>query len=151
MYWKSRRGLALPVEKDVYKRQVQVGVDGAVGVVASARSIPLAFFVDVFHQQPSTVAVSYTHLLEGGFLTVKQPYNTTIYNTALDLRLIRDDELQGESGSIQTQRMMLRQYGRLSRPSALPATLIVSGTVLTAPTLSLIHISPARFPEKLHG
>ena len=33
-------------------------------------------------------------LLEGGFLTVKQPYNTTIYNTALYLRLSRDDELQ---------------------------------------------------------
>ena len=41
---------------------------------------------------------------------MKQPYNTTIYNTALYLRLSRDDELQGESGSIQTQRMMLRQY-----------------------------------------
>ena len=26
------------------------------------------------------------------------------------MRLSRDDELQGESGSIQTQRMMLRQY-----------------------------------------
>ena len=37
-------------------------------------------------------------------------YNTTIYNTALYMRLSRDDELQGESGSIQTQRMMLRQY-----------------------------------------
>ncbi len=36
--------------------------------------------------------------------------HTTIYNTALYLRLSRDDELQGESGSIQTQRMMLRQY-----------------------------------------
>lgn len=36
----------------------------------------------------------------------KQP----IYNTALYMRLSRDDELQGESGSIQTQRMMLRQY-----------------------------------------
>ena len=35
-------------------------------------------------------------LLEGGFLTVKQPYNTTIYNTALYLRLSRDDELQGD-------------------------------------------------------
>ena len=34
---------------------------------------------------------------------MKQPYNTTIYNTALYLRLSRDDELQGESGSIQTQ------------------------------------------------
>ena len=41
---------------------------------------------------------------------MKQPYNTTIYNTALYMRLSRDDELQGESGSIQTQRMMLRQY-----------------------------------------
>ena len=41
---------------------------------------------------------------------MKQPYNTTVYNTALYLRLSRDDELQGESGSIQTQRMMLRQY-----------------------------------------
>ncbi len=36
---------------------------------------------------------------------MKQPYNTTIYNTALYLRLSRDDELQGESGSIQTQRV----------------------------------------------
>ena len=34
---------------------------------------------------------------------MKQPYNTTVYNTALYLRLSRDDELQGESGSIQTQ------------------------------------------------
>ena len=33
---------------------------------------------------------------------MKQPYNTTIYNTALYLRLSRDDELQGASGSIQT-------------------------------------------------
>jgi DNA invertase Pin-like site-specific DNA recombinase len=41
---------------------------------------------------------------------LKQLYNTKIYNTALYLRLSRDDELQGESGSIQTQRMMLRQY-----------------------------------------
>ena len=38
----------------------------------------------------------------------KQP----IYNTALYMRLSRDDELQGESGSIQTQRMMLRQYAQ---------------------------------------
>ena len=41
---------------------------------------------------------------------MKQPNNTTIYNTALYLRLSRDDELQGESGSIRTQRMMLREY-----------------------------------------
>ena len=37
---------------------------------------------------------------------MKQP----IYNTALYLRLSRDDELQGESSSITTQRSMLRQY-----------------------------------------
>ena len=43
---------------------------------------------------------------------MKQPYNTTIYNTALYLRLSRDDELQGESGSIQTQGLMLREYAR---------------------------------------
>lgn len=35
-----------------------------------------------------------------------------IYNTALYLRLSRDDELQGESGSISTQRQMLTQYCR---------------------------------------
>lgn len=35
-----------------------------------------------------------------------------IYNAALYMRLSRDDELQGESGSIQTQRMMLRQYAQ---------------------------------------
>ena len=34
----------------------------------------------------------------------------TTYNTALYLRLSRDDELQGESNSISTQRMMLRRY-----------------------------------------
>ena len=43
---------------------------------------------------------------------MKQPYNATIYDAALYLRLSRDDELQGESGSIQTQRMMLRQYAK---------------------------------------
>ena len=35
-----------------------------------------------------------------------------IYNTAIYLRLSRDDELQGESGSISTQRQMLTQYCR---------------------------------------
>ena len=35
-----------------------------------------------------------------------------IYNAALYMRLSRDDELQGESGSIQTQRMLLRDYAR---------------------------------------
>lgn len=40
---------------------------------------------------------------------MKQP-NTTVYNTALYLRLSRDDEGVGESNSISTQRMMLRRY-----------------------------------------
>ena len=40
---------------------------------------------------------------------MKQPISKH-YDTALYMRLSRDDELQGESGSIQTQRMMLRQY-----------------------------------------
>ena len=35
-----------------------------------------------------------------------------IYNTALYLRLSRDDDLQGESGSIATQRQMLTQHCR---------------------------------------
>ena len=35
-----------------------------------------------------------------------------IYNTALYLRLSRDDELQGESSSITTQRSMLRLYAK---------------------------------------
>ena len=33
-----------------------------------------------------------------------------IYNTAIYLRLSRDDELHGESASISTQRQMLTQY-----------------------------------------
>lgn len=33
-----------------------------------------------------------------------------IYNTALYLRLSRDDENAGESNSITTQRMILRRY-----------------------------------------
>ena len=41
---------------------------------------------------------------------MKQPYNTTIYNTALYMRLSRDDELQGESGSIQTQEILCRGW-----------------------------------------
>lgn len=41
---------------------------------------------------------------------MKQPYNTTIYNTALYMRLSRDDELQGESGSIQTQDGICQGY-----------------------------------------
>ena len=41
---------------------------------------------------------------------MKQPNNTTIYNTALYLRLSRDDELQGESGSIRTQELLCRGW-----------------------------------------
>lgn len=41
---------------------------------------------------------------------MKQPNNTTIYNTALYLRLSRDDELQGESGSIRTHDVMYRGW-----------------------------------------
>jgi len=43
---------------------------------------------------------------------VKQPYNTTIYNTALYLRLSRDDENFGDSVSIDTQRTILQQFAR---------------------------------------
>jgi site-specific DNA recombinase len=43
---------------------------------------------------------------------VKQPYNTTIHNTALYMRLSRDDESYGDSVSIETQRTILQQYAR---------------------------------------
>jgi len=43
---------------------------------------------------------------------VKQPYNTTIYNTALYMRLSRDDENYGDSVSIETQRTILQQYAK---------------------------------------
>lgn len=46
---------------------------------------------------------------------MKQSNTNKIYNAALYLRLSRDDELQGESGSIQTQRMMLREYAKENR------------------------------------
>ena len=39
---------------------------------------------------------------------MKQP----IYNTALYLRLSRDDNNEGDSNSIQTQRMMLQGYAQ---------------------------------------
>ena len=42
--------------EQVQERAVQVGVDGAVGVIVSVRAMALAVFVDVLHQQPSTVA-----------------------------------------------------------------------------------------------
>ena len=42
---------------------------------------------------------------------MRQPNTAaTVYHTALYLRLSRDDESSGESGSIQTQRTMLRQF-----------------------------------------
>lgn len=42
---------------------------------------------------------------------MRQPNTAaTVYHTALYLRLSRDDESPGESGSIQTQRTMLRQF-----------------------------------------
>lgn len=43
---------------------------------------------------------------------MKQPYNTTIHNTALYMRLSRDDESYGDSVSIETQRTILQQYAR---------------------------------------
>ena len=44
---------------------------------------------------------------------IKQIQKT--YKSAIYLRLFRDDELQGESGSISTQRQMLTQYCRENR------------------------------------
>ena len=41
---------------------------------------------------------------------MKQPYNTTVYNTALYLRLSRDDELQGESASIANQELICKGW-----------------------------------------
>lgn len=42
---------------------------------------------------------------------MRQPNTAaTVYHTALYLRLSRDDKSPGESGSIQTQRMMLQHY-----------------------------------------
>ena len=52
--------------------------------------------------------VLYTGCFSRKEITLKQ----LIHNTALYLRLSRDDELQGESGSISTQRQMLTQYCR---------------------------------------
>ena len=43
---------------------------------------------------------------------MKQPYNTTIYNTALYMRVSRDDENYGDSVSIETQRTILQQYAK---------------------------------------
>ena len=63
---------------------------------------------------------------------MKQPYNTTVYNTALYLRLSRDDELQGESGSIQTQRMMLRQYAAEHGLTVVESILTMDGAARTS-------------------
>ena len=41
---------------------------------------------------------------------MKQPYNTTIYNTALYMRLSRDDENYGDSVSIETQELICRGW-----------------------------------------
>ena len=41
---------------------------------------------------------------------MKQPYNTTIYNTALYMRLSRDDESYGDSVSIETQELLCRGW-----------------------------------------
>jgi len=41
---------------------------------------------------------------------VKQPYNTTIYNTALYMRLSRDDENYGDSVSIETQELICKGW-----------------------------------------
>ena len=41
---------------------------------------------------------------------MKQPYNTTIYNTALYMRLSRDDENYGDSVSIETHDVMYRGW-----------------------------------------
>ena len=41
---------------------------------------------------------------------MKQPYNTTIYNTALYMRLSRDDENYGDSVSIETQELICKGW-----------------------------------------
>ena len=41
---------------------------------------------------------------------MKQPYNTTIYNTALYMRLSRDDENYGDSVSIETQELLCKGW-----------------------------------------
>ncbi len=43
---------------------------------------------------------------------MKQPNNAKLYNTALYMRLSRDDENYGDSVSIETQRTILRQYAK---------------------------------------
>lgn len=59
------------------------------------------------------------------------------YNTALYLRLSRDDELKGESGSIGTQRDILTQYSRNKICGSLVNTLT---TVLQARILNVPHL-----------
>lgn len=48
----------------------------------------------------------------GCFSRKEKALKQQIYNTALYLRLSRDDDVQGESGSISTQRQMLADYCR---------------------------------------
>ena len=58
---------------------------------------------------------------------MKQPYNTALY-----MRLSRDDENYGDSVSIETQRTILQQYAKEHGLSA------VSYTHLTLPTNSRV-------------
>ncbi len=46
---------------------------------------------------------------------MKQPTIAKVYNTALYMRLSKDDELKGDSASIQTQRMLLNEYAQEHR------------------------------------
>lgn len=50
-----------------------------------------------------------------------------IYNTALYLRLSRDDELQGESSSITTQRSRLRLYAKEHHLNVIVSILMTAG------------------------
>lgn len=52
-----------------------------------------------------------------------------IYNTALYLRLSRDDELQGESSSITTQRSMLRLYAKEHHLNVIDEYIIIRHTI----------------------
>ena len=46
-------------------------------------------------------------LFEGGIYSMRQPYNTALY-----MRLSRDDETYGDSISIETQRTILQNYAK---------------------------------------
>ena len=60
---------------------------------------------------------------------MKQPYNTTIYNTALYMRLSRDDENYGDSVSIETQELLCR--GWFLQPNTYDCgSFVVNGTAV---------------------